>query len=438
MKIGASSLKNVYEICEVMEEGKKKGLESKLFKGDRSIWMIFMFLCAISLLEVYSASSTLAYKNAHFWETIVRHATFLFLGFGFVLIFDNIPNRFFSALIILLPISIILLVVTPFIGVNVNEAHRFLSFMGIQFQPSEFAKLACVVYSAYILSRKPEKMSINKKFWFVLVAVCITCFCIVFENFSTAFLLFAVCYLMMFVGQIPLKRMGLLTLALIVFGLLLIVTVRSVPQKTLDKCLPERAATWIERINDHIGKGDNGNKFELNEDNFQVAHAKIAIARGGLFGKLPGRSVQRDFLPQAYSDFIYAIIIEELGLIPGGIGVLLLYIFLMFRVAVIARKCEKPFPRYLALGCGLLIVVQALTNMAVAVNLIPVTGQPLPLISRGGTSTMLTCFYFGIILSISRFSAGMGDEDDEDDTQIEEVELKEGEELIVDIQEITK
>jgi cell division protein FtsW len=279
-------------------------------------------------------------------------------------------------------------------------------------------------------------MSINKKFWYVLIGVGITCICIFFENLSTAFLLFAVCYLMMFVGQIPLKRMGILTLTLIIIGLLALTVIHTMSQKNADKYLPDRVATWKERIDD-FGKRDSENKFEINKDNFQVAHAKIAIARGGLFGKLPGRSVQRDFLPQAYSDFIYAIIIEELGLIPGGIGVLLLYIFLLFRVAIIAQKCKSPFPKYLALGCGLLIVVQALTNMAVAVNLIPVTGQPLPLISRGGTSTMLTCFYFGIILSISRFNAGMGDEDeDEEDEQIEDVELKEGEELVVDYEKV--
>jgi len=149
------------------------------------------------------------------------------------------------------------------------------------------------------------------------------------------------------------------------------------------------------------------------KDNWQVVHSKVAIAQGGFLGKLPGRSMQKDFLPEAFSDFIYAIIIEEMGLIIGGIGVLMLYVILMFRVAIIARRCEKLFPKYLALGCGLLIVVQALINMAVAVNLIPVTGQPLPLISRGGTSTILTCCYFGIILSVSRFSAGMGDEENE-------------------------
>jgi len=194
-----------------------------------------------------------------------------------------------------------------------------------------------------------------------------------------------------------------------------------------EKHLPSRFQTWKGRIDD-FGKDKNENKFIINDDNFQVSHAKIAIARGGIFGKMPGRSVQRDFLPQAYSDFIYAIIIEEMGLI-GGLFVMMLYVILLVRVGIIAKRCTKLFPKYLALGCGLLIVVQAFINMAVAVNLIPVTGQPLPLISRGGTSTMLTCFYFGIILSVSRFGAGMGekddDDDDDDDDEQEEQEEKE-------------
>lgn len=171
----------------------------------------------------------------------------------------------------------------------------------------------------------------------------------------------------------------------------------------------------------HKDKGAADGTYVITDDNYQVSHAKIAIARGGLLGKMPGHGQQRDFLPQAYSDFIYAIIIEELGLV-GGIFVLLLYIMLLVRVGMIARRCEKAFPKYLVLGCGLLVVVQALANMAVAVNLIPVTGQPMPLVSRGGTSTILSCIYFGIILSVSRFGAGMGNEEDEEISDEERLE----------------
>ncbi len=408
------------------------GLSSKLFKGDRSVWVIFMFLCFVSLVEVYSASSTLAYKNAHFWTPIFRHTTFLLMGFAAILFLHNVPSRYFSAVIILLPISIFMLIITPLIGVSANDAHRWLSFMGIQFQPSEFAKLACIVFVAFMLS-KQERITPDKTFWIILTGVGITCILILPENFSTAFLLFFVCFLMMFIGQLPSRKLLLLSGSLIVSGTLFWGVLHLIPEATAQKYFPGRFMTWKGRIDD-FGKDKDENKYTINDDNYQVSHAKIAIARGGIFGKLPGRSIQRDFLPQAYSDFIYAIIIEEMGLVIGGFGVLILYVFLLFRVAVIARRCEKLFPKYLALGCGLLIVVQAFINMAVAVNLIPVTGQPLPLISRGGTSTMLTCFYIGIILSVSRFGAGFGNEDEtenEEATDGETLDDEETEERLV-------
>ena len=381
-----------------------------------------MFLCLVSLVEVYSATSTLAYKNVHFWAPILRHASFLFAGFASVLVLHNIPSKYYSVAIILLPISMLMLLVTPLIGVNVNTSYRFLSFMGIQFQPSEFAKLACVVFVAFMLS-KQDRFTPDKTFWITIIGVSFTCLLIFFENFSTAVLLFIVCFLMMFVGQASNKKMGALFVLLVLSGGLVLTAFNTVPDDFAVKYF-HRYPTWksrlgIERVENwggHLVKEkseesvEKENKYVINDDNYQTNHAKIAVARGGVFGRGPGRSIQRDFLPQAYSDFIYAIIIEELGLIIGGIGVLMLYVFLMFRVAIIARRCEKLFPKYLALGCGLLIVIQAFINMAVAVDLFPVTGQPLPLISRGGTSTMLTCFYFGIILSVSRFGAGMGDE----------------------------
>lgn len=390
------------------------GLVNKLFRGDRSVWIIFMFLCLVSLVEVYSATSTLAYKNVHFWAPIGRHATFLLVGFFAVLVLHNIPSKYYSAAIILLPISILLLLVTLVFAERTNDAGRWLSILGIRFQPSEIAKLACIVFVAFILS-KQDKFTPNKAFWIMIIGVGTTCCLIVPENFSTAFLLFVVCFLMMFVGQASWKKMTVLLTLLVLCGGLAFVTARFIPDEVVPK-LPGRISTWVQRIKD-FGNDKGEYKYTINDDNRQVSNAKIAIARGGLVGQLPGRSVQRDFLPQAYSDFIYAIIIEELGLILGGVGVLMLYVILMFRVAIIARRCEKLFPKYLALGCGLLIVIQAFINMAVAVNLIPVTGQPLPLISRGGTSTMLTCFYFGIILSVSRFGAGMGEDDKKEEVE---------------------
>ena len=390
-------------------------LASKLFKGDRVIWIIFMFLCLISVVEVFSATSTIAYKNANHWAPIVRHATFLLGGFVLVLLLHNIPCRFFPAFILLLPVSVLLLLVTPFVGINANDAHRWLEIFGIQFQPSEFAKLASIVFIAFLLSKR-NKFTDDQIFKYILIGVGATCVLILPQNFSTAFMLFGVCFLLMFIGQLPLKKLGklagFLLLSLVVFIVLLRFTPTGVTQY-----LPDRFSTWqgrLERFFDgHESDTDENGVYKITDDNYQVSHAKIAIARGGLFGQLPGHGQQRDFLPQAYSDFIYAIIIEELGVV-GGVFVLMLYIMLLVRVGMIARKCDKAFPKYLVLGCGLLVVVQALANMAVAVNLIPVTGQPMLLVSRGGTSTVISCIYFGIILSVSRFGANMGNEEDED------------------------
>jgi cell division protein FtsW len=360
-----------------------------------------MLLCFVSLIEVYSATSTLAYKNTYYFEPIVRHARFLFIGFCLVLLLHNIPSKHYIYALILVPASILLLFYTLFHGVDVHDTARFISIKGIQFQPSEFGKLACILLVAYMLS-KQDRFSPNRSFWIMLFGVGIICALIYPENLSTAVLLFGVCFLLMFIGLVPNKKMLGLFTVLVFFGGLLIFT----PKEFSEKYMPDRFMTWQARIERFVAK-DADNKFTINDGNYQENHARIAIARGGILGKLPGRSVQRDFLPQAYSDFIYAIVIEEMGLIIGGIGVLMLYVILLFRVGIIARRCEKLFPKYLALGCGLLIVVQALVAMGVAVGLFPVTGQPLPLISRGGTSTVLTCIYFGIILSVSRFGAHM-------------------------------
>ena len=389
-------------------------LASKLFRGDRVIWIIFMFLCLISLVEVFSATSTIAYKNANHWAPIVRHGTHLFIGFLGVLALHNIPCKYFSALfVVLMPAAIGALILTPFIGIDANDAHRWLEIGGISFQPSELGKLACVVFVAFKLSKRDDANE-NQIFKSILIGVGLICILIFPENFSTSVMLFTVCFLMMFIGQLPLKKLGMLAIALVILGVTFLAVIKFTPPAMM-QYLPDRVKTWQARLerfaDDQNGELGDG-VYKLTDENFQVTHAKIAIARGGVFGQLPGHGQQRDFLPQAYSDFIYAIIIEELGF-AGGAFVLLLYIMLLVRVGMIARKCDKLFPKYLVLGCGLLVVVQALANMAVAVNLVPVTGQPLPLVSRGGTSTIITCIYFGIILSISRFGAGIRNEEEE-------------------------
>lgn len=389
-------------------------LASRLFKGDIIIWIIFAFLCAISIIEVYSATSTLAYKADAYWEPVIRHASFLLLGFFGILVLHNCPYRVFVWVGLALPIAIFLLAITPYVGVVINGEPRWLEILGIRFQPSEVAKICSVCYIALVLSKR-DKLSDKQIFKYILIGVGITCALIFSYNASTGILLFGVMLMMMFVGQISLKRIMKLV-GVCVASVALFVTILYVTPESIMKYLPDRFATWKERIERFMNNRSrldvsDGKTLKFDDEHYQEDLAKIAIAQGGLLGKFPGHGQQRDFLPQAYSDFIYAIIIEELGLV-GGFGVLLLYLILLVRVAMIARKCEKLFPKFLVLGCGLMIVTQALINMAVAVGVFPVTGQPLPLISRGGTSTVISCLYIGIILSVSRFAANIGNEED--------------------------
>jgi cell division protein FtsW len=398
---------------------KRKEFFEKTFQGDLSIWVIFMLLCCFSLLEVFSATSTLAYKNATIWGPIARHASFLFVGFSLVLLMVHAHHKYFSLGILLLPISFVMLLITPFVGPNTNEAYRWLPLFGFQIQPSEVSKLGCVIYVAFLLSKRSE-LSDKTTFQWILWGIIPVCLLIFNNNLSTALILGGVCFLMMFIGQIPLRKLGVLLINLAVLSLLFVLLLNVMPPD-LKKKYFYRFDTWIERWTSHTAElranrtaGDEAKTYVITNDNYQVTHARIAIAKGGIFGKLPGRSVQRDFLPQAYSDFIYAIIIEELG-VAGGICVLILYVMLMIRVGIIAKRCEKLFPKYLVLGCGLLIVIQALTHVAVNVGLCPVTGQPLPLISRGGTSTLVSCICIGVILSVSHFGAKMSQEDEEEE-----------------------
>ncbi|WP_103983449.1 FtsW/RodA/SpoVE family cell cycle protein [Parabacteroides chinchillae] len=402
-------------------------LVNKLLKGDMVIWIIFMFLCVISLVEVFSATSTLAYKQASPWVPIRRHAMILAFGVCLIVFLHHVPYKKIAGFLVLLfPISIILLILTPILGQEINGAGRWL--WGIQ--PSELAKLASIGYMAYWLSKK-DTVPPDKIFWWILGGVGLACVLIFPENFSTAAMLFGFCYLMMFIGQVAIKKLLILAGIVVLFGATILAVLFITPEDTMHKYL-DRGLTWKYRIQEHLHGEDkiDPETYEINDKNYQVSHAKIAIARGGVIGNMPGHGQQRDFLPQAYSDFIYAIIIEEMGY-AGGVFVLMLYIMLLVRVGIIARKCDKVYAKYLVIGCGLLVGIQALANMAVAVNLIPVTGQPLPLVSRGGTSTVISCIYFGIILSVSRFGAHMGEEEDDEVLENEEnnnsSELPEGE-----------
>ena len=391
-------------------------LARRLFKGDRVIWIIFMILCLVSLVEVYSATSTLAYKSENYWEPIVRHAVLLAFGAICVLIFLNIPDKYYRWLGLALPLAILLLAVTPYIGVVINGEPRWISIFGITFQPSEVAKLCSVCFMAHILSKK-DVIGDLKTLKIIVGFVGVTVLFIFVNNGSTAFLLYVIMLMMLYIGRISLKYILRLLAIPMLVGMVAAATLYIMSESAMNY-MPDRAVTWKHRIerffvDDRLdSSGKQMSLTNAQNKHYQEDLAKIAIATGGVLGKFPGHGQMRDSLPQAFSDFIYAIIIEEMGLV-GGVCVLFLYIVLLLRVRVIAKRCDKLFPKYLILGCALMLVTQALINMAVAVGAFPVTGQPLPLISRGGTSNVISCLYIGIILSVSRFSANIGNEEDD-------------------------
>lgn len=372
------------------------------FKGDKVVWIIFLALCLVSIIEVFSASSTLTYKSGDHWGPITNHLILLTVGAFVVWITHNLPCRLFKIGILLYPVAIILLIIVLSMSA-INGASRWIDLGVVQFQPSELAKMATIITVAFILSRMQEEKQANRKaIKYILIVTGFTCLFIVTENLSTALLLVISVYLMMIIGRIPFKQMALLTgagVAALVIGLS---TIKYVPAETWDTIGLHRMTTWQNRLNSHFDKSQiPPEKFDIDGD-AQIAHANIAIATSHVIGKGPGNSVQRDFLSQAFSDFIYAIIIEELGLIGGGI-VAFLYIWLLMRIGKIARYCDKPYYSFLIMGIGFLLATQAMFNMMVAVGILPVTGQPLPLISKGGTATLVNSAYIGIILSVSRY-----------------------------------
>ena len=393
-----------------------------IFKGDKVIWMVFFFLCMISIVEVFSASSGLTYKSQNFISPILKHTGTIVMGLFIAVVTLNIPCKYFKLMTpFLLLISFITLLWVLMGGETINGANRGIEIPGFTFQPSEIAKGTMILAEAQILSAMQRENGADKDaFKFILWLAIPICFLIGLENLSTAAMLFGIVVIVMFIGRVPYKQIGKLVGAiggLAVIGLLFIMLVghaetpeeaqltktESVDQtkkKGKIEKLFHRADTWKGRIL-NFGKGEVAPlDYDLDKD-AQVAHANIAIVSSGIIGKGPGKSVERDFLSQAFSDFIYAIIVEELGII-GAAFVVFLYVILLYRCARIAGRCENNFPALLVMGLGLLLVIQAIFNMMVAVGLAPVTGQPLPLISKGGTSTIINCAYIGAILSISR------------------------------------
>lgn len=394
-----------------------------IFKGDKVIWMVFFFLCIISIVEVYSASSQLTYKGGSYLAPVIKHIGILFMGIFFMIITLNVGCRYFKiATPFLLILSIATLLWVIIAGQSTNGAQRWISLLGIQFQPSEIAKGTLVLATAQILSAMQTPTGADKNaFKYILVVCAVIIPLIMLENLSTAVLLAGVIFFMMIIGRVPTQQLGKLMgvavlFIVLVFGMVMIIgndTSKTNINNNLTEKIYEdkeeskgykifhRFDTWKARIMKFADNKElKPEDVDLDKD-AQVAHANIAIASSNVVGKGPGNSVERDFLSQAFSDFIYAIIIEEMGIF-GAFIVAFLYIILLFRSGRIANRCENTFPAFLAMGLALLLVTQALFNMCVAVGLAPVTGQPLPLVSKGGTSTVINCIYIGVILSISR------------------------------------
>lgn len=383
---------------------------AKTLQGDRVVWTIFLFLFIISVVEMFSASSMLVHISGSVQGPILRHALFFAIGFMALMIVQLVDFKYIRLLgYVGLAASWILLLYTSFFGgVEQAGAARWIDIGGFRFQPSEVAKLSLIVVVADMIERMQDEERQNKLFWYVIGAIVITCGMIFTENFSTAALLFVITMTMMLIGEINWRK--LLTVCTGVVGVVLIILLMAlyIPDDVFynsgnpvfEKL--ERAKTWVARIKNFAGDEETVSRFKVTDDNFQENHAQMAIARGGFLPSGPGTSVESNYLPEAFSDFIFAIIVEELGFFMG-IFVMFLYLWLLFRAGRVARQSDSLFCAILVIGITLLIVLQAFVHIAVSVHLIPVTGQPLPLISRGGTSILVNCIYFGIIISVTKY-----------------------------------
>ncbi|NAS29476.1 FtsW/RodA/SpoVE family cell cycle protein [Flavobacteriaceae bacterium R38] len=369
----------------------------KNIKGDKAIWAVVALLALFSFLPVYSASTNLVYvvgKGTSIGH-LLKHGMLLLLGFTIIYAVHKVPYRYFRGLsIIALPVTILLLIYTLGQGNTIGGANASrwirLPFVGVTFQTSTLASVVLLIYIARYLSKiKDKTVKFKETIWPLWVPVFIIHILILPANFSTTAILFFMVLVLCFLGGYPIKYLGIIVgvgaLALTMF----VLTAKAFPD-----LFPNRVDTWISRI-------DNFTNPESDADaDYQIEKAKIAIATGGVVGKGAGKSVMKNFLPQSTSDFIYAIIVEEYGLV-GALVLIFAYMLLLFRIVIVAHKSETVFGKLLAIGVGLPIVFQALINMAVAVELFPVTGQTLPLISSGGTSIWMTCLALGIILSVS-------------------------------------
>lgn len=367
----------------------------KNIEGDKAIWAIVAFLAILSFMPVYSASTNLVYVVNSGTPTyhLFKHAILLFLGFLIIYAIHKIPFKYFSGgSVLMLPIVVVLLIVTLAQGKTIGGANASrwieIPFIGVGFQTSTLAGVILMIYvSRYLAKNKEKSIVFKESLWQLWLPIAIVLILILPANFSTTAIIFLMILLLLFIGGYPFKYL-VITLGAGVVALSIFILIAL----AFPKAMPNRVDTWKSRIVSFFDKNA--------EEGYQVEKAKIAIASGGIYGRGPGKSVQKNFLPQSSSDFIYAIIIEEYGLL-GALLVMLSYFFLLFRIVVAAKKATTIFATLLIIGVGIPIIFQALINMAVAVNLFPVTGQTLPLVSSGGTSIWMTCFAIGIVLSVT-------------------------------------
>lgn len=383
-------------------------LFQKYFKGDRVIWMVALIISVYSLLAVYSSAGQLAfkYKGGNTEYYLIQRFIMLAMGIGVMYAAHKIKYTLFSKLSVIgIIVSVPLLMITLAMGSNINDASRWLTIPGVpvSFQTSDFAKLALIIFVARTLAKKQESIKDFKQgFLPVAIPVVVVSALILPANFSTAALLFMNCIFLMFVGRASLKHIGTLLGGAVAGFLFLILLSFAAPN------LLPRLGTWKSRVETFMGWNKEEqlpgqeNMHVVDEDQYQIEYSKMAIAEGGLLGTGPGNNLNKYRLPQSYSDFIYAMIIGEYGLILGGLTILLAYLILLYRAIRIATRSEYAFATFVAVGLSFNLVIQAFVNMCVAVNIIPVTGQPLPMVSMGGTSTLFTGLTLGIILSVSR------------------------------------
>ena len=384
---------------------------AKTLQGDRVVWIIFALLFGISMVEMFSASSYLVHLTGSVHYTILRHLMFFAIGFMGMMIVQMIDFKYIRLLGYAgLVFSWGLLILTMFFGTEQAGAARWIEIGGFQFQPSEVAKLSLIIVIADQVERLQNVEKQNKYFWYVIGAVVLTCGMIFTENFSTAAILFVITMTMMWIGEINWKKLATVCSAVVGAVLLILFVAWIIPENVYNEYdnpavkVFKRAYTWVARIENFFeADAETVSKFKIKADgsNFQENHAQMAVARGGFLPHGPGTSMERNYLPEAFSDFIFAIIVEELS-VWMGLFVIGLYLCLLFRAGRVARQSDSLFCAILVIGITMLIVLQAFIHIGVSVHLGPVTGQPLPLISRGGTSILVNCVYFGLIISVTR------------------------------------